>query len=99
MPADPQRVLNLAMDPGNDAEARTVREYLVKLLAELWREEANFSGKKPFGNSDWQWEVYVPLVKAGLVGGLLDEDGYLEDCDTGKADELILAAIAGLGAP
>jgi hypothetical protein len=92
----PQQILDLAL-PANDAEATTVRGYLVALLTELWREEAGFSGKRPFGNSGWQYEVYAGLVRAGVVRGAFDEYGYVEDCDTAAADVLIQAAIKALG--
>lgn len=80
----------------NDAGAATVRGYLKALLSTLWSEEESFSGKRPFGNSGWQYEVYVALVKAGAVSGKLDADGYIEECDNAKADELIQAAIESL---
>lgn len=89
---DPRTVLATPMGK-NDAKAETVGAYLTALLREVWREEEGFSGKRPFGNSGWQWEVYLPLVKAGFVAGQLDEDGYLEDVDQDAADELIHAAI------
>ena len=90
------RVLDLEIG-GNDSGAATVRGYLLKLLATLWREEQGFSGKRPFGNSGWQYDLYRPLVGAGLIRGTLDEDGYLAGCDVEGADVLILAAIAELG--
>jgi hypothetical protein len=84
----------------NDSGAPTVRGYLVALLAELWREGEGFSGKRPFGNSSWEYDLYAPLIKAGLVKGKLDEDGYIDEFDdTRQADALIHAAITELGAP
>lgn len=85
--------------PPNDSGATTVRGYLVELLAELWRTEDLFSGKRPFGNSGWQYDLYTPMVKAGLTPGHLDIDGYVEDMDTAEADALITAAIYSLGEP
>lgn len=76
-------------DAGDDI---TIREYLVALLTELWREEEAFSGKRPFGNSGWQYEVYTPLVKAGMVLGEI-EDGEIIEMDTAAADKLVLAMI------
>lgn len=91
-------ILDCPMNPGtNDAGAATVREYLAALLAELWKEGEAFSGKRPFGNSGWEWDVYAALVAAGLVDGVLDEDGYLDEVDAQQADRLILRAIASLG--
>jgi hypothetical protein len=91
--AMPQQVLDLPL-PENDSGASTVRGYLGALLAGLWREEAGFSGKRPFGNSSWQYDIYVPMIHAGMVAGQLDEDGYVERVDVPAADNLILAAIA-----
>ena len=51
----------------NDAEAATVRDYLKDLLSTLWREEEGFSGKRPFGNSGWKYELYAALTAAGLI--------------------------------
>lgn len=91
-----RRVLDLSM-PENDARAATIREYLLQLLRALWREESGFSGKRPFGNSDWQYDLYIPLHKAGLIDGRLDEDGYVEEMDHEAGARLILAAIDELG--
>lgn len=90
-------VLDCPMEPGNAAGTATVRQYLTKLLEELWREEEGFSGKRPFGSSGWQSDVHLELVRHGMVAGTLDADGYLDDCDDDTADALVLAAIAELG--
>jgi hypothetical protein len=82
----------------NDAGASTVAEYLRRLLAEVWREEEGFDGKRPFGNSSWQWEVYRPLVQAGFIPGSLDADGYLDDVDDAAAGALVQAIIKSLSA-
>jgi len=77
----------------NDAGAATVADYLRKLLAELWKDGEGFSGKRPFGNSGWEYDLYAPLIGAGLIGGKLDEDGYVEKCDTKAGEALVLAVI------
>lgn len=92
----PQQLLDLEL-PDNDSGAATVRGYLVALLAELWREEAMFTGKAPFGNSGWQYDLYVPMVRAGMAPGRFDEDDELRDFDHRQADVLIQQAIAALG--
>jgi len=97
-PEDTIRLLALELPP-NDSGATTVRGYLVALLDQPWREDECFSGKRPFGNSSWQYDLYGPMVKAGIITGQLDEDGYIEQADIRRADELILAAIASLGQP
>lgn len=92
----PQNVLSCPMDK-NNAGATTVREYLVELMSALWYEEEGFSSKRPFGDSDWQFDVYLALNRAGLIDGLvLDSDGYVEHfsrADQKIADDLIQRAI------
>jgi hypothetical protein len=92
----PQQLLDLPL-PENDSGASTVRGYLIALLAGVWREAEGFSGKRPFGNSDWQYDIYVPMIKAGIVDGSFDESGYyVMHVDAPAADKLILAAIQSL---
>jgi hypothetical protein len=80
----------------NDAGAKTIREYLIRLLWEIWTEGEGFSGKHPFGNSGWQYDVYKTLLDAGVIVGKLDEDGYIEEVDTARGDVLIRQAIISL---
>lgn len=65
----------------------TLATYLQDLLHTLWVEEEGFSGKRPFGNSYWQYEVYEALIQAGLI----------DDDDAGE--QLVLAAIKKIFAP
>ena len=64
------------------------RQYFYELLTTLWEEEEGFSGKRPFGNSCWQFEVYAGFVKHSLIEGTLDEYGYAERYDAKAADAL-----------
>lgn len=82
----PQEILNLPVEgdcPG------TLRNYLRHLLLTLWTEGEMFSGKRPFGNSGWQYDVYAALLRAGVVSGELDEDGCVNEVDEKAADKLI----------
>lgn len=74
----------------------TIRDYLVKLLEKLWIEQECFNGKRPFGNSGWESDLMKPLIECGAIDGTLDEDGYIEDCDNKKGDEIILEIIKSL---
>lgn len=94
--ADPRAVLDLPMGE-NDAQAATIREYLITLLSALWRHGEDFSSKRPFGNSGWASELEVALGRAGLIDVTFDEDGCLVDVDSRKADALITEAIRALG--
>lgn len=88
-------VLDLPMDE-NDADAATVRDYMKALLRAVLTETEGFSGKRPFGNSGWDWDMHKPLVRAGLVKGTLDADGYLDAHDAEAADKMLLAAVNDL---
>ena len=92
----PADILDVPMGE-NDAQAATIRDYLIELLATLWREGETFSGKHPFGNDGWTDELDTALGRAGLVEATFYEDGGLEDIDRERADVLIHAAIRALG--
>lgn len=92
------QVLALPLPPGNDAGAENVREYLLALLSALWREDESFSGKRPFGNSGWQYDIYAALITGGLVSGVVDTRGTVSLIDYETADRLVLAAISVMGA-
>lgn len=95
----PQDVLAVPLAQPNDAGAATIRDYLVALLATLWTEGEGFSGKRPFGNSNWQNDLYRALVTARYIAGTLDEDGYLEEADDEAGDQLVADALQALGQP
>ncbi len=71
----------------------TIKDYLKCLLVTVWQEGESFSGKRPFGNSGWEYDLYIPLIKGGYIEGELDEDGYIDSCDDKEASRLILAII------
>lgn len=95
-----QKVLLCPMQE-NSAQAATVGEYLSLLLSTLWIQGEGFSGKRPFGESSWEYEVYTALATEELIDGLiLDEDGYLDEFsadDRYAADELVLQTIQAMG--
>lgn len=94
----PAQVLDLPMQQ-NDSGADTIRGYLLALLAAVWTKGEGFSGKRPFGSSSWEGDLYVALVRSGAIDGGLDEDGYLDtlsDDEECKGDRLITEAIRSL---
>lgn len=95
----PQQLLGLPL-PENDSGADTVRGYLIALLTQVWQEGEGFSGKRPFGNSSWEYDLYDAMARAGIVeADPPDSEGYVSIRYEAKAnaDELILAAIKALG--
>ena len=91
-----KEILNIEFECMDLDRKMTIKDYLKKLLSELWIREEGFSGKRPFGNSGWQYDVYKPLIAKGLISGSLDEEGYINECDDKKADSLILDLIKSL---
>lgn len=67
-----KEILELELDPTRFEG--TIKEYLYELLKNLWYKRDTFSGKYPFGNSGWEWDLYGPLVKAGIVKGVIHEE-------------------------
>jgi hypothetical protein len=76
-----------------DLGEQSLVDYLKSLLTTLWEEQDGFSGKRPFGNSGWQYDVWIAFIKAGLITGELDADGCVKDCDDKEGDALVLAVI------
>lgn len=74
----------------------TVKEYLKSLLEKLWLEGDCFSAKRPFGDSGWEYDLYIALVKGGLIDGLIDEHGDVYEIDQDSANKAILKAIESL---
>lgn len=85
------------VDPDDAEHGETIRDYLIALLQGLWERRDQFDGKRPFGSSIWWHRLYDPLIRAGMIAGSFDEDGYIQECDDERGDELIAAAIAELG--
>ena len=83
----------------NDSGADTVRGYLIALLSELWRGGDDFRAKRPFGQSGWQYDLYLPLIVAGAVYGELDVSGSVTYVTKNAAHLLIAEAIEALGLP
>lgn len=74
-------------------ERLTIGEYLKRLLLKLWEEDEMFSGKRPFGNSGWQFDIYKTLVEHGFVFGEIDNHGNVDEVDILIADGIIQAVI------
>ena len=92
-------ILNTPMQK-NDADAKTIHEYLTKLLVDVWKERDGFNGKRPFGNSGWAYEIYAVLGRAGHIAIEFDEDGYVDyfaDMQRTRADRMITESIIWMG--
>lgn len=69
----------------------TIRDYLKELLVTLWEEGESFSGKRPFGDSGWEYEIFGALVDNKVIHGT-NED-YCLDLDEDEALKLVIKLI------
>ena len=86
-----------ALDVRFDSDAGeniTVRQYLHKLLQALWSDGEGFSGKRPFGNSGWEYDLYTPLIKSGLIKGEYSDEYGIENFDTKEARKYVHSLIS-----
>lgn len=59
-----------------DADAGPdIRSYLAELFKVLISEGDSFSAKRPLGNSDWEAQLAVALIRGGAITGSIDSDG------------------------
>ena len=80
----------------NNAEANTINQYLIALADSVWEQDESFSGKRPFGNSGWKYEIYEALARNGFIKCTLYDEGDIDDIDTAEGDKLISLAIETL---
>ena len=71
----------------------TIKEYILRLVIELFYQKEGFSGKRPFGDSGWEYDLYKPLIEHGLVSGVIDVDGCVDTVDSEEADQLLFRII------
>lgn len=93
---DIERALHIArlrMHPDNDADARTVWEYLLLLARRVIKEDEGFSGKRPFGNSGWLRELAWALVTGGVIEGTAQGDGQVDDWSEGELKSVLLQVV------
>ena len=88
-----KEVLDLHVYNSHGDDRRTVREFFISLLHDLWVLKEQFNGKRPGRNdSDWDCNIYIPMIKAGIVDGKY-EDYMIHKLDQKTADEIVLKAI------
>lgn len=66
----------------------TLRTVLKDLVVKIFNEQEGFSGKRPFGDSDFYCRVENSLVIAGFVEGVV-EDGEVVQSNDAQFDKLI----------
>ena len=76
---DPAEILDKRFYCDRLGSETTLRGWLKDLLLKVWEEGEGFSGKRPWGNGGWEWDLAADMVKGKVIEGNLDADGYLED--------------------
>lgn len=94
----PKEVLDLEVSV--DGFEGTIGRFFIELICKVWNEQDCFSGKRPFGNSGWDYPILKAIVKAGFVdGATVDDEGdiigldgeYFDDAElSGDVTELIV---------
>lgn len=88
-----ETIINALNEKMLDAfEGCIIKDYFKKLLLTIWEEGEGFSGKRPFGSS-WEYDIYLPLARAGYIDAKFDEDGYLDKFDGKYAYKLVTEMI------
>ena len=77
----------------NSIGTTTLRKCFTQILTDVWVECEGFSGKRALGDSDWQNDIYVMLIKNGVIQGTIDEDGCAVIESVWKADNTIVELI------
>lgn len=77
-------------------EEISILDYMKRLLITLFKELEGFSGKRPFGNSGWEYDIAICLIKNKVINGKLDEDGYVEDINDKQFQEVLLEIIKSI---
>jgi hypothetical protein len=81
----------------NDLDVEiTIKDFFKELLKKLFEDRDCFSGKRPFGNSDWDGDLCVCLIENKIVNGEIDKYGYIENCDWAYFDSVVQRLIESL---
>ena len=93
-----KEILDIEFESSDLGRAVTIREFFEELLTTLFKEGECFSGKRPFGNSGWEYDLCVCLAQYGIISGTASEyDGFTDwDYDGNEAEAKILELIKEL---
>lgn len=72
---DGRDILKLPMPDSvvDDGDGPTIGDYLRKTMKALITEGETFSGKRPLGNSDWDYQLIIALINGGALKGKIAE--------------------------
>jgi hypothetical protein len=98
-PCEKPELLDFVFNSSDLDRELSIREYLCELLSKVWEKGEGFSGKRPFGNSGWELDLYRALIQAGAVEGTLDEEGWIDQFpreSRDKANQIVFGLIANM---
>lgn len=93
-----KEILDLEFESTDLNKKITIRDFFKELLTTLFKEGEGFSGKRPFGNSGWDYDLCVCLAQNGIIDGeCFDNCGFTDwDYDSKEAERKILELIKEL---
>lgn len=78
-------------------DVSTIGEYLRLTLRTLILEGEDFSGKRPLGDSDWDYLLLLGLIRAKVIPGRINEYNEPEDFDWSDFNKAMFKAINAMG--
>lgn len=66
-------ILDIPFEWDDAGGLTTLRKSFKLLLKTLFDEGEEFSGKRPLGNSGWEYDLGIGLINAGLLEGDADD--------------------------
>lgn len=91
-----KEILELRFYSNDLDEEITIKDFFKVLLKKLFEEKECFSGKRPFGNGGWEYDLCACLIENKIVNGEIDKYGYIETCDWGYFDIVVERLIESL---
>lgn len=79
-----EKILNTKIEHFDDL---TVKEFFEACLWGLWDDES-FSGKRPGVDSGWAYSIVAEMIKLDPSLGILDKDGFVDECDSKRVDTI-----------
>jgi hypothetical protein len=84
----PQEALDVPLDlPYRFDDATTLRQIIKRLASKVFEEDEGFDGKRPFGDSLWQYALNRACVRAGILdpepgaaNESFDFDDFIQQC-------------------
>jgi len=67
----------------------SIRQFFYEVLNAFGVQRESFNSKRPFGNSEWDYDVVVCLAKHNLIKGKWDKEGNLLNYSTKEYNKFV----------